>query len=97
MYDLIETTLDHLLAFLKPLHHLHASGVNCLYTYCTFKETRIYCISQSDGHNGYECFLSNDWWLFLTSCMYPSTYILMGMMFVHTHPHHPQGHLKNCD
>lgn len=49
MYDLIETTLYNLLAFLKPLHHLHASGMNCLYTYCTFKETDIYCISRRES------------------------------------------------
>lgn len=96
MHDLIETTLYPLLAFLKPLHHLHASGMNCLYTYCTYiRDTHL--LYKSKRVYVYECFLSNDWWLFLTSCMYPSNYILMGMMFVHTHPHHPQGHLKNCD
>lgn len=46
MYDLIKTTLCHLLALLKGFLHLHASGRNYLYTYCTFKETDIYCRSR---------------------------------------------------
>lgn len=48
MYDWMENTLYHLLASLEPLHHLHASGMNCHYIYCTFKETDIYSMSRGE-------------------------------------------------
>lgn len=38
----------HLLALPKHFLHLHTSGMNCLYTYCTFKETHVYCMSGRD-------------------------------------------------